>query len=72
MPGPLFVAGAPVIITSGMKHQLSVRERILKTATHLFYIQGIKNTGINQIIAESMVAKASFYQYFPSKSGADC
>ncbi len=51
----------------GMEHKLSVRERILKTATHLFYIQGIKNTGINQIIAESHVAKASFYQYFSSK-----
>ncbi|MBN1798507.1 MAG: TetR/AcrR family transcriptional regulator [Spirochaetales bacterium] len=50
-----------------MEHKLSVRERILKTATHLFYAQGIKNTGINQIIAESNVAKASFYQYFPSK-----
>lgn len=50
-----------------MEHKLSVRERILKTASHLFYLQGIKNTGINQIIAESYVAKASFYQYFPSK-----
>jgi AcrR family transcriptional regulator len=63
----LFDTGAPVIIQSGMEHQFSVRERILKTATRLFYIQGIKNTGINQIIAESKAAKASFYQYFPSK-----
>jgi TetR/AcrR family transcriptional repressor of lmrAB and yxaGH operons len=47
--------------------KLPVRKRILFTATRLFYRQGIKNTGINQIIAESNVAKASFYQYFPSK-----
>ena len=47
--------------------KLPVRERILNTATNLFYIQGVKNTGINQIIAESRVAKASFYQHFPSK-----
>lgn len=43
------------------------RERILRTAIDLFYRQGIKATGINQIIAESGVAKASFYTHFPSK-----
>ena len=45
----------------------NVRERILHVATRLFYLRGTEHTGINQIIAESMVAKASFYQYFPSK-----
>lgn len=44
-----------------------VRERILKRATELFYTQGVHNTGINQIIDESRVAKASFYHHFPSK-----
>ncbi len=48
-------------------NKIPVRERILNTATRLFYRQGIKSTGINQIIAESKVAKASFYQHFPSK-----
>jgi AcrR family transcriptional regulator len=48
-------------------NKIPVRDRILNTATRLFYRQGIKNTGINQIIAESKVAKASFYQHFPSK-----
>ena len=47
--------------------KLSVRERILSASTRLFYSQGVLNTGINQIIKESNVAKASFYQYFPSK-----
>ncbi|MCE9597595.1 MAG: TetR/AcrR family transcriptional regulator [Spirochaetia bacterium] len=45
---------------------LSSRERILRTAVKLFYRQGY-NTGINQIIEESGVAKASFYQWYPSK-----
>ena len=49
-------------------HTTPVRQRILETATLLFSRQGINNTGINQIISESKVAKASFYQYFPSKA----
>ena len=43
------------------------RERILEKAQDLFYTQGFRNTGINQIIEESGTAKASFYQYFKSK-----
>jgi len=45
----------------------SVRERILETASDLFYRQGYRATGVNQIIAESGVAKASFYGHFPAK-----
>ena len=44
-----------------------VRERVLATASDLFYRQGYRATGINQIIAESGVAKASFYDHYPSK-----
>ena len=47
--------------------QQTPKERILKTVDHLFYEQGYLATGINQIIAEAKVAKASFYQHFPSK-----
>ena len=47
--------------------KLPVKERILNTADRLFYEQGYRATGINQIIKEAEVAKASFYQYFPSK-----
>lgn len=43
------------------------RERILDTAVILFHKQGYNTTGINQIIEESKVAKASFYQHFNSK-----
>jgi len=42
-------------------------EKILNTAYDLFYRQGYHATGINQIISESGVAKATFYQHFPSK-----
>jgi AcrR family transcriptional regulator len=43
------------------------RTRILETACRLFYTQGYNSTGINQVIDEAKVAKASLYQYFPSK-----
>lgn len=43
------------------------KARILAVADRLFYEQGYLATGINQIIAEAQVAKASFYQHFPSK-----
>ena len=46
---------------------LSVREQILETADRLFYDQGYNLTGINQIIEEAGVAKASLYYHFPSK-----
>jgi AcrR family transcriptional regulator len=52
-------------------HQISqtlpARERILLTAHELFYREGIRATGINQVIAESGVTKVTFYRHFPSK-----
>lgn len=47
--------------------KLGVRERIIETASVLFYNQGYNQTGINQIIEEAGVAKASMYQHFRSK-----
>ncbi|ARV60560.1 TetR family transcriptional regulator [Nostocales cyanobacterium HT-58-2] len=45
----------------------SVHERILNTASDLFYREGIRNVGIDRIIAESGVAKMSLYNHFKSK-----
>lgn len=47
--------------------KLGVRERIIETASDLFYNQGYNQTGINQIIEQAGVAKASMYQHFRSK-----
>ena len=43
------------------------RDRILEISKKLFYEQGYRATGINQIISQSNTAKASFYESFPSK-----
>jgi AcrR family transcriptional regulator len=45
----------------------AARQRILDTAFVLFYARGIRAVGIDLIIADSGVAKATFYKYFPSK-----
>jgi AcrR family transcriptional regulator len=47
---------------------LSARERIVETSLRLFYAQGTRAVGIDRIIAESGVAKMSFYKHFPSKA----
>ncbi len=47
--------------------KIGVKERIIETASDLFYHNGYNQTGINQIIAEAGVAKASMYQHFRSK-----
>lgn len=41
------------------------KDKILETATRLFYFQGFHGTGLNQIIKESGSPKGSLYHYFP-------
>ena len=43
------------------------RQRILDTAFRLFYAHGVRAVGVDRIIAESGVAKATFYKHFPAK-----
>jgi AcrR family transcriptional regulator len=43
------------------------RQKIINKALDLFYNQGYKATGINQVISESGVSKNTFYYHFPSK-----
>ncbi|SAK57949.1 TetR family transcriptional regulator [Caballeronia hypogeia] len=53
--------------TSSDLAELTPDARILHTAHDLFYRDGIRATGIDRVIAESGVAKKTFYRYFPSK-----
>jgi len=43
------------------------RERLLQTASELFYREGIHAVGVDLIIAEADVTRATFYRHFPSK-----
>ena len=44
-----------------------VRDRILNAACKLFYQEGIHAIGIQRLIEEAGIAKASLYAHFPSK-----
>jgi AcrR family transcriptional regulator len=43
------------------------RERLVATACRLFYSEGIRAVGIDRVIAEAGIAKATLYAHFPSK-----
>jgi AcrR family transcriptional regulator len=45
----------------------SARQRIQSAAFRLFYARGIRAVGVDLIIAEADVAKATFYKHFPAK-----
>lgn len=49
-----------------VKHS-EIRQHIIKTASTLFYGNGYNSTGINEIIAEAGIAKATLYSHFKSK-----
>lgn len=60
--------GRMKIIDTPERQNLPARERILLTAHDLFYMEGIRATGIDRVIAEAGVTKVTFYRHFPSKS----
>ncbi|NIE59299.1 MULTISPECIES: TetR/AcrR family transcriptional regulator [unclassified Burkholderia] len=43
------------------------RERILQTASELFYREGTRAVGVDLIVAQAGVAKTSLYRYFTTK-----
>ncbi len=43
------------------------RDRVLDTAFALFYAHGPRGVGVDTIIADAAVAKATFYKHFPRK-----
>lgn len=43
------------------------KQRILETANRLFYEEGIRAVGIDRLISESSVTKATFYKHYGSK-----
>ncbi|WP_027549471.1 TetR/AcrR family transcriptional regulator [Bradyrhizobium sp. WSM2254] len=49
------------------KGEISARERILTTASELFYREGIRAIGVDTVVERSGVSKTSLYRLFESK-----
>ncbi len=43
------------------------RDRLLATASGLFYREGIRAVGVERILTEAPATRATFYRHFPSK-----
>jgi AcrR family transcriptional regulator len=43
------------------------RSRLLATASRLFYTEGLHSVGIDRIVSEAAVTRATLYRHFPSK-----
>ncbi|WP_327000961.1 TetR/AcrR family transcriptional regulator [Dactylosporangium sp. NBC_01737] len=43
------------------------RSRLLSTASRIFYAEGIHSVGIDRIVAEAQVTRATLYRHFPGK-----
>jgi len=54
-------------MTSAVSTERSPRERILDSASELFYRDGYHAVGIDTIVERSGVAKMTLYRHFPSK-----
>lgn len=49
------------------QERAGVRERILDTASELFYREGARAVGVDLVVERSGVAKTSLYRHFPTK-----
>ncbi|MFL6125378.1 TetR/AcrR family transcriptional regulator [Actinophytocola sp.] len=43
------------------------RSRLLATASRLFYAEGLHSVGVDRIISEASVTRATLYRHFPGK-----
>lgn len=43
------------------------KDRLLRTASRLFYAEGIHAVGVDRLVTEAAVTRATFYRHFPSK-----
>jgi AcrR family transcriptional regulator len=60
-------AGARPRRGAPLKGEASARERILATASELFYREGIRAIGVDTVVERSGVSKTSLYRQFESK-----
>ncbi|WP_097325526.1 TetR/AcrR family transcriptional regulator [Paractinoplanes atraurantiacus] len=47
--------------------QPGARSRLLETAARVFYTEGIHKVGVDRIVTEAQVTRATLYRHFPGK-----
>ncbi|MDX5578479.1 helix-turn-helix domain-containing protein, partial [Streptomyces sp. ID01-9D] len=52
---------------TGRASTSAARARLLDTATRIFYAEGIHSVGVDRIIAEAQVTRATLYRHFTGK-----
>lgn len=57
----------PAAVSRRPARRSDARDRLLATASRLFYAEGINSVGVDRIVSESQVTLATFYRHFPSK-----
>lgn len=45
----------------------AARDRLLATASRILYAEGIRGVGVDRIVTEAGVTRATFYRHFPGK-----
>lgn len=57
----------PNRLTKSEEPAVSLRDRILDTASNLFYREGVHAVGVDLVVQKSGIAKTSLYRHFGSK-----
>jgi AcrR family transcriptional regulator len=57
----------PTAATAPDTQNADVRERILETASELFYRMGVRAVGVDLVVKQADVAKTSLYRHFGTK-----
>ena len=53
--------------TAADRRPSEARDRLLRTASAIFYAKGINSVGVEEILSQAQVTRATFYRHFPSK-----
>jgi AcrR family transcriptional regulator len=57
----------PMTSPTAPQRPSAARERLLSTASALFYAKGVHAVGVDEIISSAQITRATFYRHFPSK-----
>ena len=60
------VTGIVPTMTTALRTS-EARDRLLRTASGLFYAEGLRSVGVDRVVAEASVTRATFYRHFPAK-----